>query len=323
MRILIIQTAFLGDVILITPMLRELKRAFPQFQLDVLVRKGNESLLMNNPHIDQVLIWDKKQKYRSLFSNLKTIRKHKYDAVVCVQRYFNAGLLTAFSGARMKVGFKQNPWSGLFNRKYNHQLSGRQHETERNLALIDQWISQPKSIRPEIFPSQEDYDFVSQFQVEKYYCLAPASVWFTKQLPEHKWIELVESLPKAAKIYFLGAPNDYDLAERIIANSKGVHTMNLCGKLSLLQSAALMQKAIRNFVNDSGPQHIASAMNASTTTFFCSTIPDFGFGPLADDSQIVQISRPLSCRPCGSHGFKTCPKGHFACGNEIEVAGDF
>jgi heptosyltransferase-2 len=86
-----------------------------------------------------------------------------------------------------------------------------------------------------------------------------------------------------------------------------------------MQSACLMQKAKRNYVNDSGPLHLASAMNAPVTAFFCSTIPDFGFGPRSEDQQIIEVDEPLSCRPCGSHGFKACPKGHFNCGNLIKL----
>jgi heptosyltransferase-2 len=90
----------------------------------------------------------------------------------------------------------------------------------------------------------------------------------------------------------------------------------LSGKLSLLKSAALMQGAEHNYVNDSGPLHIASAMNASVTAFFCSTVPDFGFGPLSENSTIKQVEG-LDCRPCGLHGHKECPKGHFNCGNKM------
>jgi heptosyltransferase-2 len=95
-------------------------------------------------------------------------------------------------------------------------------------------------------------------------------------------------------------------------------TVNLCGKLNLLQSAALMQNAEMNFVNDSAPLHIASAMNAPVTAIYCSTVPEFGFGPLSDHFKILQVEK-LSCKPCGLHGYKSCPKGHFKCG-EIDLS---
>ena len=94
---------------------------------------------------------------------------------------------------------------------------------------------------------------------------------------------------------------------------------NLAGELSYLESCALMKGAKMNYVNDSGPLHMASAVNAPVTTFFCSTVPSFGFGPLSDQSTIIEVSEQLPCRPCGLHGHKSCPKKHFKCGNDIEM----
>ncbi len=319
MRFLLIQTAFLGDVVLITAMIRELKRSLPDAQIDVLVRKGNEILLANNSAVNRILIWDKKHKYASLWSNLKVIRQTKYDEVICVQRYFNAGLLTAFSGAKVKIGFSQNPWSFLFSKRILHKLKGNKHEVQRNLELLGHHVSSPVSLRPEIFPTHDDFDAIQKYRSSAYYCLAPASVWFTKQLPESKWVSLIQKFPPDSKIYLIGAPGDWELCQRIIEQSGVQHIENLCGQLSLLQSAALMQGARRNYVNDSGPQHLASAVNAPVSVFFCSTIPEFGFGPLSEDAEIVETRENLSCRPCGSHGFKSCPDKHFRCGLGITL----
>ncbi len=95
--------------------------------------------------------------------------------------------------------------------------------------------------------------------------------------------------------------------------------MNLCGKLNILQSAALIRNAKMNYVNDSAPMHIASAMNAPTTAIFCSTIPDFGFGPIASNARIIETKEKLSCRPCGLHGLKRCPEKHFKCSYNIDI----
>jgi heptosyltransferase-2 len=86
-----------------------------------------------------------------------------------------------------------------------------------------------------------------------------------------------------------------------------------------MQSAALMKSARMNYVNDSGPLHICSAMNAPVTAFFCSTTPAFGFGPISDQSIIIESKLNLACKPCGLHGYKSCPKGHFDCGNSIFI----
>ena len=120
-------------------------------------------------------------------------------------------------------------------------------------------------------------------------------------------------------LYLLGGPNDKQLCDEIILKSKVNSVLNLAGKLSFMQSAALMKDAKMNFVNDSGPLHFASAMNAPVVAFFCSTVPDFGFGPLSEQTQILQVEK-LDCRPCGLHGHKSCPKKHFKCGNDLDLS---
>jgi heptosyltransferase-2 len=115
----------------------------------------------------------------------------------------------------------------------------------------------------------------------------------------------------------LGAPTDHATCESIRLASANENVINVAGTLSFLESAALMKKAVMNFVNDSAPMHLASAMNAPVTAIFCSTVPSFGFGPLSDRSTVIETKEKLECRPCGLHGFKACPKGHFKCAYSI------
>ena len=131
----------------------------------------------------------------------------------------------------------------------------------------------------------------------------------------------MNAVPRDLKVYLLGSAADQDVCDEIkeaIDNEK-VHVINLAGQLSPLQSAALMEMARMNFVNDSGPMHFASAVNASISAVYCSTVPAFGFGPLSDVSHIIQTPAPLSCRPCGLHGHKSCPEGHFKCAKNIKT----
>src|SRR5690606_17793076 len=150
-----------------------------------------------------------------------------------------------------------------------------------------------------------------------YITIAPASVWFTKQWPAEKWIALIRQLPAEQRMLLIGGPGDVALCTRI-AQEAGRGEV-LAGKLSLLGTAALMAGATMNYVNDSAPLHIASAMNAPVTAVFCSTVPAFGFGPLNTNGRIVERVEPLYCRPCGLHGYKACPEGHFKCAWEIDV----
>lgn len=314
MRLLIIQTAFIGDAILATSMIEELAH-INNAQIDILIRKGNESLFENNPHLSKVLIWDKSKKYNSLFTVIKQIRASKYDYLINLQRFFTTGLITALSNAKHKVGFDKNPLSMFFTKKIPHVMDGR-HEIERNHELIaemNQSICNPK-----LYPSEKDYELVKQDL--PYVTMAPSSVWFTKQLPKAKWIELINSVGHETRVILLGGTGDKAFCEEIKGLSKHPNIINNAGHYSFLQSAALMRKAKMNYVNDSAPLHLASSMNAPVTVFFCSTVPKFGFTPLSDQKIIAEVNEELDCRPCGIHGYKSCPKGHFKCGNNIDLS---
>lgn len=318
-KILIIQTAFLGDVILATPIISELKRIFPTSEIDVLVRKGNEGLLANNPKINLVHTFEKKNgKIKALISLIKTFRKKQFDLVLNLHRFGSSGILAGFSKGKKRYGFAKNPFSFLNTKNFEHQIGNGKHEIERNLSLIKEFGA-VESLRPELYPSEDDFLIADQIASGSYFCFAPASVWFTKQLPVSKWIELIDYYTQFGTIYLLGGKGDLDFCNEIIEQTESKMGINLAGQLNLLESAALMKNATRNFVNDSGPLHIASAMNAPVTSFFCSTIPDFGFGPLSEDSDIKQVNEKLDCRPCGLHGHKACPKGNFECGNKIDL----
>lgn len=330
---MIIQTAFIGDVILATSLVETIGKAFPGAQIDFVLRKGNESLLAGNPHIRKVLVWNKKEKkYRNLFRLVRSIRSERYDAVLNLQRFASTGFITWRSKAHKKIGFRKNPFSFAFDLKVEHEIGGGKHEIQRNFELLRPLMNAQLQ-RPKLYPSEEDRKQIEQLTLPaKYVVMAPSSVWFTKQLPEAKWVELIRQIPADTAVYFIGADADRVLIDRIMKSADMVmptvdvkhvpaalRLTNLAGKLSLTASALLMKGAQMNYVNDSAPLHLASAMNAPVTVFFCSTVPEFGFGPLSDQSQIIQIEEKLTCKPCGLHGFAACPLGHFNCGNKIVV----
>ncbi len=319
-KFLIIQTAFIGDVVLATCLVEKLHEVFPDAQIDFLLRKGNESLLNGHPYLHEVLVWDKKtSKYESLWKMLLKIRRNKYDKVINLQRFAATGFLTVFSGAKERIGFDKNPFGFLFSTRVKHQIGDAnhpRHEIERNLHLVKGFTNN-LIMRPRLYPLPADFAFVESYQNHPYICIAPASVWFTKQYPPEKWISFLKKVPETHSVYLLGAPGETALCEEIRLNVNRQTVINLAGQLSYLQSAALMKNARMNYVNDSAPMHFASAMNAPVTAVYCSTIPAFGFGPLSDKSFIVEVEENLSCRPCGLHGRKTCPLGHFHCAYHI------
>ncbi len=315
---LIIQTAFIGDVILATGLIEKLHQQYPNASIDFLLRKGNEGLLTGHPLLRTVLIWDKKEsKISNLIKIIGQVRNNRYDCVVNIHRFASSGFITALSGSKLKIGFDKNPLSFAFTKKIKHQI-GNLHEVQRNHQLIEE-ITDAHYAKPRLYPNEKDFDKVKSFQGDPYLCIAPTSVWFTKQFPAEKWIEFLTSIGnRVGKIYLLGAPSDHAACESIRLAAKNENVINLAGKVSFLESAALIKGAVMSFVNDSAPMHLASAVNAPVAAIFCSTVPSFGFGPLSDRSVIIETKDNLDCRPCGLHGFKHARKDISMCAYSIK-----
>jgi ADP-heptose:LPS heptosyltransferase len=319
MKFLIIQTAFLGDAILATSIAEKLHLSYPASRFDFMLRKGNEGIFENHPFIKNIYLLDKKSKLKSLFSILKQVRQAKYDYIINLHRFGSSGFITWLSGSKEKIGFDKNPFSFCYTITIKHEIGNGKHEIERNHALIAAFTDE-KPVMPKLYPSESNIGLPEKISTGNYICIAPASVWFTKQFPKEKWIELINGL-RETDVFLLGAENDFALCEGIrsgIAENRG-RVINLAGKLSMLQTAALMKKAKMNFVNDSAPLHIASAVDAPVKAVFCSTVPAFGFGPLSGNSEIIETREKLNCRPCGLHGYKQCPQGHFKCAWTIDL----
>lgn len=315
MKFLVIQTAFIGDAILATAILEKLHVFYPEAQIDYLIRKGNEQLFENHPFINKIWIWDKKKnKLKNQIELIFEFRKVKYDYVINCQRYLSSGLFSIFSGAKCTIGFDKNPISILFSKKVKHNFDGS-HEVERNQKLIES-ITDSIPSKPRLYPKETFSKSDS-----KYISISPSSVWFTKQFPQHKWVEFINIVPSEIQIYLLGAPLDEAFNQDIISQSarkEGI--FNKAGEYTLLESAGLMKNAVLNYVNDSAPMHLCSAVDAPVCVVYCSTIPAFGFGPLSTNSTIIQTEEKLDCRPCGIHGHKACPAGHFKCAETINIA---
>ncbi len=315
-RILVIQTASIGDVILATPLVESLHLALPDAKIDFLLKKGNEHLFENHPFLNEIIIWDKtNRKYKNYYKILFKLRKKSYDLIINVQRFSSTGLLTVLAGSKQTIGFDKNPFSFFYCTKVKHVILAEGedlHEVDRNLELLHSLKIKPFR-SPRLYPSENDYSGIKKYKTNPYICIAPASLWFTKQFPVEKWVEFANAVPEKLSIFLIGSSSDRELCDRIIAESDNSKVINLAGNLTLLQTASLLKGADMNYVNDSAPQHLASSVNAPVTTIFCSTIPAFGFGPLSENEKVIETHEQLDCRPCGFHGLRSCPKKHFKC----------
>lgn len=321
-KFLVIQTAFPGDVVLASALVEKLHQHYPGASIHFLLRRGNEGLFAAHPFLEKVWVWDKRSnKTRALLRLARHIRREDFSHVINVHRFASSGLLTALSGAKHRIGFDKNPLAFHYTQKLPHIISPPDaervvHEVERNQTLIAH-LTDAIPARPRLYPSIVDRDTVTPLQEQPYVCIAPASVWPTKQFPAQRWANLAQKLASTYRIYILGGPGDALLGADVAAKACLSEESNLCGRLSFLQSAALMEGAAMNYTNDSAPLHMATAMNAPLTAVFCSTVPQFGFGPLEGNGQVVEHPGPLYCRPCSLHGRKACPEGHFRCALDI------
>jgi heptosyltransferase-2 len=255
-----------------------------------------------------------------------------------VQRYLATGIITVLSGAKKTIGFDKNPLSFLFSEVVKHQFgaaaeaaeaggraaaqnsnSASLHETSRNHALLASLTTAPVA-KPALYPSVANFATVQKWQGAPYICMSPGSVWETKKMPAKNWIDLINAVPTNYTIYLMGAPNETALCAEILSGSSREGVINIAGQLNLLEAAALIKGASLNYVNDSAPMHLASATGAAVAAIYCSTTPAFGYGPLSAKQFIIESLEPLACKPCGLHGKKLCPLGHFNCGHSITTA---
>ena len=307
-KVLFVQTAFIGDAVLGTAVPEALHS--DSVEVHVMVRKGNEVFYTQHPKVKKVWVWDKKHKWSSWWSLLLEVRKEKYETVYLAQRFFTMGLFTLLSGARKKIGYRSGILSRIFSKRVNHRWGNGVHEVDRLMDLIDS----PVRVLPKIYPSMDDQRIIQKWLLKPFVTISPSSVWATKQAPAKVWEQVIRR-HKDQMIYALGGPSDIGFLTKLLQEIGENRVQILAGELTLVQSAALMKQAEMNYVNDSGPLHLCSATNAPVTAFFCSTIPDFGFGPLSDHSVVLEHNEKLTCRPCGMHGHQSCPQGHFRCGD--------
>ena len=314
MRSLVIQTSFLGDMVLTTPMLSYLAT---QGEVDVIGTPGSSALLANHPAVHRALVYDKRGTQNGIAGFLKLareLRAARYDRAFLAQGSMRSAGLAMVAGIPERIGFDTSAGRSLYTRRVTYIES--QHHASRLLALAGADASAPT--RPTLFPGERERKAVDDLLAGRggpFIAVAPGSVWPTKRWPSYH--ELARELAKRATVVVVGSADDHELAAEI-ANAAPGRVIDATGKLSLLASAELIRRCEAIITNDSAPQHLASAMNTPTVTIFGPTVPQFGFGPLAERSATVGLDA-LACRPCDRHGPVACPLQHWKCMREVGV----
>jgi len=319
---LVIQTSYLGDVILTTPLIAELAKRGP---VDVLATPIGAAALAHNPDIRSLIRYDKRGTYASalgLWNTIKEIRGSRpYDAAYLAQGSFRSGLLAMLTGAEERIGFASSTGRVLYTRQMPYRPE--RHHAERLWSLAMSDCADPPTrdqIRPRLYPSDEDRTTIDALLRrngvgdDPIVALAPGSAWGTKRWPYY--VELARRLADDFRIAIIGSNADVAVASEISEAVPAGCVIDGAGRLSLLASAELIGRAQAIVTNDSAPQHLASAMGTPTLAIFGPTVPEFGFGPLAERNAVAGHTG-LSCRPCDRHGPQRCPLGHWRCMREL------
>ena len=319
---LVIQTSFLGDVILTTPLIAELAKRGP---VDVLATPVGAAALANNPHIRSIIPYDKRGTYGSALGTWQTIKeiraRRPYQEAYLAQGSFRSGLLAVMTGAKERIGFASSTGRVLYTKQVPYRPD--RHHAERLWSLSMSECADPPSrdqIRPRLYTSDEDRRRIDALlrnsggsTDESFVALAPGSAWGTKRWPYYP--ELAKRLAEDFRIAVIGSKADSAAAAQIIGAVPEGYAIDGIG-LPLLASAELIGRARAIVTNDSAPQHLASAMGTPTLTIYGPTVPEFGFGPIAE-RHAVAGHQTLSCRPCHRHGPQRCPLGHWRCMREL------
>lgn len=317
---LVIQTSFLGDTVLTTPLIAELARRGP---VDVVTTPSSAGLLMNNPGIRSVIPYDKRGTDRGALGFIRLarrLRRFSYDAAYLAQGSVRSAGLAMAAGARRRVGFATSAGRHLYNTKV--EFREELHHAARLLRLARPEAEfAPSEIRPHLYPGIPERGAVDRLLAlhdviddgPPLVALAPASVWATKRWPYYA--ELAGALSARARVVVLGSREDVALATTV-SEAGGESAFSAAGTLSLLGSAELIRRCSLLVTNDSAPQHLASAVGTPTIAIFGPTVPQFGFGPLAESSVTVGIDA-LVCRPCDRHGPRRCPLTHWRCMRDV------
>ncbi len=322
MPTLVIQTAFLGDVVLTTPLLSAL--AAQHGPVDVVTTALAAPLIETHPAIRQVIPYDKRRADRGL-AGLRTLaqrlRSEQYERAYLPHRSLRTAALALLAGIPSRIGFSGG-WSFLYTAARPKPRTG--HETDRLLALAD---GAPGVYPPRLRPTPEDervaheiWDEIAQHPRGPFIALAPGSIWGSKRWPYYP--ELAHRLAaRGMAVAVVGGADDGGLGSEIVAaaGAAGVGVaINTCGMLTLRQSAALIGQAALLVTNDSAPLHLATAMGTPIVALFGPTLTEFGFGPVRPGDLALGVEG-LQCRPCSSHGPLQCPLGHHRCMRDLTV----
>src|SRR5258705_1846000 len=314
MPTLVIQTAFLGDVVLTTPLLSAL--AALHGPVAVGPTPVAAPLLETHPAVRTVIPYDKRGTdggWGGVRNLARRLNGEGYSRAYLPHRSLRAAALAFLARIPTRIGFAGG-WSFLYSEARPKPRTG--HETVRLMALAD---GAPGVYPPQLRATPEDEEAAARLIEGPFVAIAPGSIWGSKRWPYYA--QLAARLGERVAVVVVGGKDDVELGDQIVSavGPSGRPAVNACGRLTLRESAALIGRANALVTNDSAPLHLATAMGTPVVALFGPTATEFGFGPLRPGDVALGIDS-LQCRPCSSHGPPRCPLGHHRCMRELTVA---
>ena len=316
-KILVLQTAYIGDVVVSTALIKELNKLFPESTIDIISTPLSAEIFKYNPHIRKIHRFDKKnKKLINFFRLLSGIKKENYDLSISIQSSFTSAMLLYLAGIERRIGFSKQILTTDSVRMIEAPERHRSQNIVNLLSVLDDY--EEFDFTTEIYFSEQEAKRARRIikragkKDRKLIGIAPGSVRNTKEWTAEYFIKLVKMVGSDdIYLFFIGGEQEHQLCQKIIEESENPATANLAGDLSILESAALIDKMDLMISNDSAPLHMANAVNTDVFAFFGPTVRKFGFFPYRKDDKIFEVD--LSCRPCSLHGGKKCPLGHHKC----------
>lgn len=316
-RILIIHTAFIGDIVLSTPLIKKVRDAYPHAEITYLTTPVGASILRNNPHLNYIIEYDKRGEHKGikgLWAIAKKLKMEAYNMVITPHRYMRSSFLTWLTGAPVRRGYDNAAGAFLYTEKIHYDKS--KHEVEKLLSFIKK--DPEKRYEIELFPTEFEKKKVDKLLgniKDDIVVIAPGSKWFTKRWPIEYFRTVIEKLEKEnnCTVVLVGGRE-----ERLLNIPLGEKSIDLRGMTTLLELAEVIRRAKVILTNDSSPIHIASAFpHVRIIAIFGPTVESLGFFPWSKNSEVLQVEG-LECRPCTLHGGPSCPRKHFKCMLDIK-----
>ncbi len=324
LRFLINQTSYLGDVLLTTPLLAELRHCFPEAELDLLCTPQALSLVDNNPDLDHIITDDKRGEgkgLKGLWRMAMRLRGRSYAVAISPHKSLRSALLLFLARIPCRIGFRQSIGWFLYHHRVNRDR--KLHEVDRNLSLLQPFGTDPRisqrALRIEVEPVTRNRveQVCNSLGLQKrdgqfIFGINPGSVWPTKRWSVEGYANLMVHLKKKypCEVVLFGGPEDRKIADRIqeLAGHVG---LDLVGRTSLGELPCALERCDLFITNDSAPMHMAVARGIPVVALFCATTPSLGFYPYSSRATVIQ--KKLHCRPCTSHGGRRCPLGTEDC----------